>query len=80
MCICLYIYNICLYYHNLRLSFKYVSDTCFLYKYFISKRYLISLIQVESEGTVLSTNWNEVKLKTVEKKPPTGMEWKSWTS
>jgi len=37
-------------------------------------------IQVESGGTVLSTNWEEVGCKTVEKKPPDGMEWKSWNS
>ncbi|XP_011697830.1 PREDICTED: suppressor of G2 allele of SKP1 homolog [Wasmannia auropunctata] len=35
---------------------------------------------LESGGTVLSTNWKEVGGKTVERKPPDGMEWKSWDS
>ena len=34
--------------------------------------------QVESGGTVLSTNWKEVGSKTVERKPPDGMEWKKY--
>ncbi|XP_023215448.1 protein SGT1 homolog [Centruroides sculpturatus] len=33
---------------------------------------------MESSGTVLSTNWNEVSEKRVEVKPPDGMEWKKW--
>ncbi|BBN10530.1 suppressor of G2 allele of SKP1 [Marchantia polymorpha subsp. ruderalis] len=33
---------------------------------------------VESNGTVLSTNWKEVSSKQVEKSPPKGMEVKSW--
>ena len=33
---------------------------------------------VESGGTVLSTNWDEVKQKHVDRKPPDGMEWKEW--
>ena len=33
---------------------------------------------VESGGTVLSTNWEEVKQKHVDRKPPDGMEWKEW--
>lgn len=33
---------------------------------------------IESGGTVLSTNWNEVEKEPVEKKPPAGMEWKTW--
>ncbi|KAL9973430.1 hypothetical protein ACROYT_G019890 [Oculina patagonica] len=33
---------------------------------------------VESGGTVLSTNWDEVKQKHVDCKPPDGMEWKEW--
>ncbi|XP_067134798.1 protein SGT1 homolog [Centruroides vittatus] len=33
---------------------------------------------MESSGTVLSTNWNEVSEKKVEVKPPDGMEWKKW--
>ncbi|KAI3381304.1 hypothetical protein SNEBB_005494 [Seison nebaliae] len=32
----------------------------------------------ESGGTVLSTNWNEVKNDKVEVKPPDGMEYKEW--
>lgn len=34
---------------------------------------------VESGGTVLSTNWDEVKQKSVDCKPPDGMEWKEWS-
>ncbi|XP_076686286.1 suppressor of G2 allele of skp1 [Andrena cerasifolii] len=34
----------------------------------------------ESGGTVLSTNWSEVGKGKVEKKPPDGMEWKSWNT
>lgn len=33
---------------------------------------------VESGGTVLSTNWNEVRQGHVDCKPPDGMEWKNW--
>lgn len=33
---------------------------------------------LESGGTVLSTNWNEVGEKKVGIKPPDGMEWKKW--
>ncbi|PSS32365.1 hypothetical protein CEY00_Acc02664 [Actinidia chinensis var. chinensis] len=33
---------------------------------------------VESNGTVLSTNWNEVGSKVVEGSPPDGMEMKKW--
>ncbi|XP_029188387.2 protein SGT1 homolog A-like [Acropora millepora] len=33
---------------------------------------------VESGGTVLSTNWDEVKRGHVDCKPPDGMEWKTW--
>merc|ERR1711935_311537 len=32
----------------------------------------------ESNGTVLSTNWNEVGKETVEMKPPDSMEFKKW--
>lgn len=35
-------------------------------------------MQVESGGTVLSTNWSEVGTKEVERKPPDGMEWKKY--
>ena len=38
------------------------------------------LAQVESGGTVLSTNWKEVGDKSVERKPPEGMEWKNYES
>ena len=34
----------------------------------------------ESNGTVLSTSWNEVSQSTVEVKPPDGCEFKSWQS
>lgn len=33
---------------------------------------------VESNGTVLSTNWKDVGKKTVEGSPPDGMELKKW--
>ncbi|TDZ59841.1 Protein SGT1-like protein A [Colletotrichum trifolii] len=33
---------------------------------------------VESNGTALSTDWNEVKSRTVETKPPDGVEVKPW--
>lgn len=33
---------------------------------------------MESGGTVLSTNWNDVGKDKVEIKPPEGMEWKKW--
>lgn len=33
---------------------------------------------LESGGTVLSTNWNDVGEKKVDVKPPDGMEWKKW--
>lgn len=33
---------------------------------------------VESNGTVLTTDWNEAKLKTFETSPPEGMEAKKW--
>ena len=32
----------------------------------------------ESGGTVLSTNWEEIKKERTEVKPPDGMEWKKW--
>ncbi|XP_023314398.1 protein SGT1 homolog [Trichogramma pretiosum] len=32
----------------------------------------------ESGGTVLSTNWKQVCEQPVEKRPPDGLEWKSW--
>lgn len=32
----------------------------------------------ESGGTVLSTNWNEVKEKKVDMKPPDGTEFREW--
>lgn len=33
---------------------------------------------MESGGTVLSTNWNEIAADKVPVKPPDGMEWKKW--
>lgn len=33
---------------------------------------------MESGGTVLSTNWKDVKKDKVEIKPPEGLEWKKW--
>ena len=33
---------------------------------------------VESGGTTLSTNWDEVKKEEVTVKPPEGSEWKKW--
>jgi len=33
---------------------------------------------MESGGTVLSTNWNDVGEKKVDCKPPDGVEWKEW--
>jgi suppressor of G2 allele of SKP1 len=33
---------------------------------------------IESNGTALSTNWNEVKQKKIDTSPPTGMEAKTW--
>jgi len=35
-------------------------------------------VQVESNGTVLSTNWKDVGSKKVEGSPPDGMELKKW--
>ncbi|ENN71648.1 protein SGT1 homolog [Dendroctonus ponderosae] len=35
---------------------------------------------MESGGTVLSTNWNEVSKTKVDVKPPDGMEFKKWDS
>ncbi|XP_026479045.1 protein SGT1 homolog [Ctenocephalides felis] len=35
---------------------------------------------MESGGTVLSTNWNEVGKEKVEVRPPDGMEYKKWDS
>ena len=37
-----------------------------------------SNMQVESGGTVLSTNWGEVGKEKVERKPPDGMEWRDY--
>lgn len=33
---------------------------------------------MESGGTTLSTNWDEVKKESVTVKPPDGSEWKKW--
>ncbi|KAH7954370.1 hypothetical protein HPB49_018047 [Dermacentor silvarum] len=37
------------------------------------------MMQVESGGTVLSTNWEEISSKTTPVKPPDGMEYRKWT-
>jgi hypothetical protein len=37
-----------------------------------------NITQVESNGTVLSTNWKEVGSKKVEGSLPDGMEMKKW--
>jgi len=42
-----------------------------------TKRAMMKSMQ-ESNGTVLSTNWEEVGKKTVEVSPPDGMEYKKW--
>lgn len=36
------------------------------------------IVQVESNGTVLSTNWKEVGAKKVDGSPPDGMEMRKW--
>jgi len=38
----------------------------------------LCLLQVESGGTVLSTNWNDVAKAKIDVKPPDGMEWRQW--
>ena len=48
-----------------------ISIDCCL-KYFLFK--------LESGGTVLSTNWKDVGAKTLDVKPPDGMEFKKWDS
>nr|KYP74840.1 Suppressor of G2 allele of SKP1 isogeny [Cajanus cajan] len=40
--------------------------------------YDVCVLQVESNGTVLSTNWKDVGSKRVEGSPPDGMELKKW--
>lgn len=42
--------------------------SCVLYLFF----------QMESGGTVLSTNWNEIAKERVNVQPPEGMEFKKW--
>jgi len=42
-----------------------------------TKRAMMKSFQ-ESNGTVLSTNWNEVGKEKVEMKPPDSMEFKKW--
>jgi len=42
-----------------------------------TKRAMIKSMQ-ESNGTVLSTNWEEVGQKSVDVSPPDGMEYKKW--
>lgn len=48
-----------------------VALTCTLYPN-------VLFVQVESNGTVLSTNWKEVGNKKVEGSAPDGMEMKKW--
>lgn len=38
----------------------------------------VIVMQMESGGTVLSTNWGEIGKEKVERKPPDGMEWKDY--
>ena len=38
----------------------------------------IFLLQQQSGGTVLSTNWADIGKKDVDIKPPDGMEFKKW--
>lgn len=35
---------------------------------------------MESGGTVLSTNWNEIAKERVKVQPPEGVEFKKWDS
>jgi len=39
---------------------------------------LLLLLQQESGGTVLSTNWKDIGEEKTECKPPDGMELKKW--
>lgn len=41
-------------------------------------RFFSSLFQMESGGTVLSTNWSDVGKRKVEVNPPDDMEWKKY--
>lgn len=45
---------------------------------FMLLTYVFIFSQMESGGTVLSTNWKEVAGQKVDVKPPDGMEWKKW--
>ncbi len=49
------------------------SFSCILFKIFLP-----FILQQESGGTVLSTNWKEIGEKKVDVKPPDGMEYKQW--
>lgn len=40
--------------------------------------YFYFLLQMESGGTVLSTNWSDVGKRKVEINPPDDMEWKKY--
>lgn len=51
--------------YNLRLN----VHLCFVF---------FSLFQMESGGTVLSTNWSDVGKRKVEVNPPDDMEWKKY--
>lgn len=51
----------------------------FLKEFVLNLRFIEILhLQVESGGSVLSTNWGEVGKDKVDVKPPDGMEWKKW--
>lgn len=52
------------------------ANTGYETNYFVS--ILTLFVQVESNGTVLSTNWKDVGAKAVEGSPPDGMELKKW--
>lgn len=54
--------------------------TCIFAKYDMGDNISVAMmiLQVESNGTVLSTNWKEVGTKKVEGSPPEGMEVKRW--
>ena len=60
------------------LSTLYLTIT--MYEYLFAILFCYSPYQMESGGTVLSTNWKDVGSKKLDVKPPDGMEWKTWSS
>lgn len=70
--------------YSLDACFKlYGSYTCAQIVFFVSTNILYlalncATLQLESNGTVLSTDWKEVGSKKVEGSPPEGMEVKKW--